>query len=152
MTFVFPILLGGLALAGIPVLLHLIVRQKPKRLPFPAFRFLVQQRRSNLRKLRLRQLLLLALRGRSSGFDVGLPAMHALIAIGPAAVPALLATLCSEPGEHTCRAIEALAGIAAAYISGNDSRVIAAVNYAIAQDYIGDGESGIVDVIDLYFA
>jgi hypothetical protein len=62
MTFVFPILLGGLALAGIPVLLHLIVRQKPKRLPFPAFRFLVQQRRSNLRKLRLRQLLLLALR------------------------------------------------------------------------------------------
>ena len=62
MTFVFPVLLGGLALAGIPVLLHLIVRRKPKRLPFPAFRFLVQQQRSNLRKLRLRHLLLLALR------------------------------------------------------------------------------------------
>ncbi len=62
MTFVFPILLGGLALAGIPVLLHLIVRQKPKQLPFPAFRFLVQQRRVNTRKLRLRHLLLLALR------------------------------------------------------------------------------------------
>lgn len=62
MTFVFPILLGGLALAGIPILLHLIVRQKPMRLPFPAFRFLVQQRRSNLRKLRLRHLLLMALR------------------------------------------------------------------------------------------
>ncbi len=62
MTFVFPLLLGGLVLTGIPVLLHLIVRQKPKRLPFPAFRFLVQQQRSNLRKLRLRHLLLLALR------------------------------------------------------------------------------------------
>ena len=62
MTFVFPVLLGGLALAGIPVLLHLIVRRQPKRLPFPAFRFLVQQHKSNLRKLRLRHLLLLALR------------------------------------------------------------------------------------------
>lgn len=62
MTFVFPILLGGLVLAGIPILLHLILRQKPKTLQFPAFRFLVQRHRSNLRKLQLRHLLLLALR------------------------------------------------------------------------------------------
>jgi hypothetical protein len=62
MTFVFPILLGGLALAGVPILLHLILRQKPKTLPFPAFRFLVQRHRSNLRKLQLRHVLLLALR------------------------------------------------------------------------------------------
>ncbi len=62
MTFVFPILLGGLVLAGIPVLLHLIVRQKPRTLPFPAFRFLVQKQKTNLRKLRLRHFLLLALR------------------------------------------------------------------------------------------
>jgi aerotolerance regulator-like protein/VWA domain-containing protein len=62
MTFVFPILLGGLAVAGIPILLHLILRQKPKTLPFPAFRFLVQRHRSNLRKLQLRHVLLLILR------------------------------------------------------------------------------------------
>lgn len=62
MTFVFPILLGGLALAGIPILLHLILHQKPKTLPFPAFRFLIQKHRSNLRKLQLRHLLLLILR------------------------------------------------------------------------------------------
>ncbi|GEM_PF-376734 len=62
MTFVFPILLGGLVLAGIPILLHLILRQKPKTLPFPAFRFLIQKHRSNLRKLQLRHLLLLLLR------------------------------------------------------------------------------------------
>jgi hypothetical protein len=62
MTFVFPLLLGGLVAAGVPILLHLIVRQKPKRLPFPAFRFLAQQHRTNTRKLRLRHLLLLALR------------------------------------------------------------------------------------------
>jgi hypothetical protein len=62
MTFVFPLLLGGLLLAGVPVLLHLIMRQKPRRLPFPAFRFLVQRHRTNQRRLRLRQILLLALR------------------------------------------------------------------------------------------
>lgn len=62
MSFVFPILLGGLVLVGVPVLLHLIMRQKPKVLRFPAFRFLVQRSKKNLRKLRLRHLLLLALR------------------------------------------------------------------------------------------
>ncbi len=62
MTFIHPLLLGGLLLAGIPVLLHLIMRQKPKVLPFPAFRFLLLRHRTNQRKLRLRHLLLLALR------------------------------------------------------------------------------------------
>jgi hypothetical protein len=62
MTFLYPILLSGVVLAGIPVILHLIMRQKPKHLLFPAFRFLLQQHRSNQRKLQLRHLLLLALR------------------------------------------------------------------------------------------
>ena len=62
MTFVFPVLLGGLVLAGIPVLLHLLLRQKPKTLLFPAFQFLVQRHRTNLTKLRLRHILLMALR------------------------------------------------------------------------------------------
>ncbi|HEV3204520.1 MAG TPA: BatA domain-containing protein, partial [Gemmataceae bacterium] len=62
MTFIHPLLLGGLALVGIPILLHLIMRQKPKHLFFPALRFLLQQHRTNQRKLRLRHLLLLALR------------------------------------------------------------------------------------------
>src|SRR5262245_18093849 len=62
MTFIFPALLGGLLLVGIPVLLHLIMRQKPKHLLFPARRFLLLRHRTNQRKLRLRHLLLLALR------------------------------------------------------------------------------------------
>lgn len=62
MTFTFPILLGGLALLAVPVLIHLILRQKPKTLKFPAFRFLLQKRKTNQRKLQLRHLLLLALR------------------------------------------------------------------------------------------
>ena len=62
MGFVHPLLLGGLLLVGIPVLIHLIMQQKPKRLLFPAFRFLVMRHRTNQRRLRLRHLLLLALR------------------------------------------------------------------------------------------
>src|SRR5262245_58803753 len=62
MTFVYPLLLGGLVFAGIPVLLHFLVRQKPKSLVFPAYRFLVQKKKSNTRNLRLRHLLLLLLR------------------------------------------------------------------------------------------
>src|SRR5262249_10567417 len=62
MTFVYPFLLGGLMLVGIPVLLHLIMQQKPKRLLFPAVRFLLQKRRTNQRRLRLRRLVVLALR------------------------------------------------------------------------------------------
>ncbi len=62
MTFVFPLLLGGLALAGVPVLLHLIARHKPRTLIFPALRFLVQKQKSNTRKMQLRHFVLLALR------------------------------------------------------------------------------------------
>lgn len=62
MSFVHPLLLSGLLLVGVPVLLHLIMRQKPKHLLFPAFRFLLQKHRTNQRKLRLRHLLLLFLR------------------------------------------------------------------------------------------
>ncbi len=62
MTFVYPLLLGGILLAAVPVLLHFLIRKKPKTLLFPAFRFLIQKRKSNTRSLRLKHLLLLLLR------------------------------------------------------------------------------------------
>src|SRR5260370_8158790 len=62
MTFIHPLLLGGLLLVGITVLIHLIMRQKPKHLLFPALRFLLQKQQSNRRRLQLRHLILLALR------------------------------------------------------------------------------------------
>jgi hypothetical protein len=55
-------LLAGLVLVGLPVLLHLLMRQKPRHLLFPAFRFLQQKAKTNQRKIRLRHLLLLLLR------------------------------------------------------------------------------------------
>src|SRR5437763_12992755 len=57
-----PILFLGAALVGLPILLHLIMKQEPRRLPFPAFRFLKQKLKTNQRKLRLRHFILLALR------------------------------------------------------------------------------------------
>ena len=45
-----------------PVLVHLLMRQKPRRLPFPAFRFLRQRSLINRRRMRLQHLLLLMLR------------------------------------------------------------------------------------------
>jgi len=62
MTFLFPLLLAGLAVAAVPVLLHLLLHQRPRQLLFPAFRFLVPNYRVNKRQLRLKQWLLLALR------------------------------------------------------------------------------------------
>src|SRR3954452_21181418 len=55
------LLLGG-ALVAIPVVLHLIMRQKPKQLLFPALRFIHERRLANQRRLQLRHWLLLALR------------------------------------------------------------------------------------------
>ena len=62
MGFLTPLLLGGIALVAIPVVLHLVMRQQPRELTFPALRFVKQRRDSNRRKMKLRHWLLLALR------------------------------------------------------------------------------------------
>lgn len=62
MGFLTPLLLGGIALIAIPVVLHLVMRQQPRELTFPALRFVKQRRESNRRKMKLRHWLLLALR------------------------------------------------------------------------------------------
>ena len=62
MTFVNPLLLAGTALLALPVVLHLIMRQKPKLLEFPALRFIQKRHDTNRRRLMLRHILLLLLR------------------------------------------------------------------------------------------
>jgi hypothetical protein len=57
-----PLLIVGAVLVGLPVVLHLLMKREPKRLLFPAVRFLQQKRKINQRKMRLRHLLLLLLR------------------------------------------------------------------------------------------
>jgi hypothetical protein len=62
MGFVTPALIGGAALVALPIVLHLIMRRETKQFKFPALRFVQQRRNLNQHRLRLRQLLLLALR------------------------------------------------------------------------------------------
>ncbi len=62
MTLINASLLAGVILAGLPILLHLMMRAKPKRIEFPALRLLQARQTSNSRRMRLRHLLLLILR------------------------------------------------------------------------------------------
>ena len=62
MIFVNFSLIFGSLLVGVPIVLHLIMRRKPKLLEFPALRFIQTRHDTNQRRLRLRHLLLLLLR------------------------------------------------------------------------------------------
>lgn len=61
-AFVHPALLWGLALVGIPLLIHLINMLRHRRVPWAAMEFLLESQRRNRRWIMLRQLLLLLLR------------------------------------------------------------------------------------------
>ena len=67
MTFANIALLGGIGLVALPIVLHLIMRRKPRLLEFPAMRFIQKQHDTNRRRLRLRHWLLLALRAGAIG-------------------------------------------------------------------------------------
>ena len=85
-----PILLTGIALVGLPILLHLIMKQEPKKLSFPAFRFLKQKQFSNQRKLRLKHLILMALR-------MGLILLTCLALFQPSCVKKGFGSLTDQP-------------------------------------------------------
>lgn len=62
MSLLNPALVYGLALAVVPVILHLLMRTKPRQVVFPALRLIQRRRRQNVRRIRLRHLWLLLLR------------------------------------------------------------------------------------------
>jgi hypothetical protein len=62
MNFLNPLFLFGLAAAAIPVLIHLFTRRKPREVRFPSLDFLSEVNQSEIRRLRLKQWLLLLLR------------------------------------------------------------------------------------------
>ncbi len=55
-------LIYGLALAGIPFLLHFLMRAKPKKMMFPALQLIQSRRKTNSRRMRLQHFWLLLLR------------------------------------------------------------------------------------------
>ncbi len=62
MEFLHPALAAGAALAVIPIIIHLILREKPRREKFPALRLLRYRQRTVTRRLQVRHWLLLLLR------------------------------------------------------------------------------------------
>lgn len=62
MDFLNPLFLAGLAAAFVPIAIHLMNRRRAVRRPFPALDFLRRSQKRVARRLKLRQLLLLALR------------------------------------------------------------------------------------------
>ena len=62
MTFLNPLVLFGLIAAGIPILLHLLNLRKLKTVEFSTLTFLKELQKTKIRRLKIRQLLLLALR------------------------------------------------------------------------------------------
>src|SRR5262249_30960068 len=61
-NFLNPLFLFGLAAAAIPMLIHLFTRRKPREVRFPSLEFLAEVNQSEIRRLRLKQWLLLVLR------------------------------------------------------------------------------------------
>ena len=62
MTFLNPLLLAGLAAVAIPIAIHLFNFRRPQRLDFSTLRFLRELEATAVRRVRIRQWLLLALR------------------------------------------------------------------------------------------
>lgn len=62
MTFLNPLVLFGLAAAAIPILIHLLNLRKLKVIEFSSLRFLKEMQKTRMRRLRLRQWLILLLR------------------------------------------------------------------------------------------
>jgi len=81
MVLTHPLLLFGMCLAAIPVILHLLMRAKPKKLLFPALRLIQNRKRTNSRRMRLRHLWLLLMR-------MALIAILALAVARPSVPPA----------------------------------------------------------------
>ena len=62
MAFLNPLVLLGLAAAAIPILIHLFNFRKPRRVDFSSLAFLKELQKSTMRRVRIKQWLLLALR------------------------------------------------------------------------------------------
>ena len=84
MTFLNATLLFGLAATAIPVVLHLIARQEPRKVVFPSVQFLTKRFESNRSRLRVRRWWLLALRILAVGLlaiALARPAIHQSLSI-----------------------------------------------------------------------
>lgn len=80
----FSVIAFGSLLMSVPILLHLLMRQRPRKQVFPALRFLRQRQIANKRQMRLRNWLLLALRIAAVGLLAAVFARPSVSSVGMA--------------------------------------------------------------------
>ncbi|CAN5709644.1 hypothetical protein BH23PLA1_BH23PLA1_13040 [soil metagenome] len=87
-------LAAGAALAVIPLIIHLVMRQTPKRVIFPALQLLRQRHKRSTKRLRIKNWLLLAARMALvalMALALARPALNARVPLGDREVPTALA-------------------------------------------------------------
>ena len=62
LSFTHPLFAWGALLALLPILIHLLQRRRPRPHPFAALELVLRSQRENVRRLRLKRLLLLIAR------------------------------------------------------------------------------------------
>ncbi len=95
MSFLNPLFLFGLLAAGIPVIIHLFTRRRPREVRFPSLEFLTEVNQSEIRRLRLKQWLLLLLRTlaiAAVALAMARPAVRGTTGFGPRRAGASAAT------------------------------------------------------------
>jgi len=117
-------LLWGAAAAAAPVVLHLAMRRKPKQFEFPALRFVARRHEMNRRQLRLRHLILLALR-------MALIALAAFALSGPSVRTMLSGGVLGEQGEPAAVALVFDTSMRMEYRSENRTRLETAKEIAL---------------------
>ncbi|RUL82208.1 vWA domain-containing protein [Tautonia sociabilis] len=87
-------LAAGAALAVVPLIIHLVLRQTPKRIVFPALRLLQQRHQRSTKRLRVKNWLLLLARMALialMALALARPALNARVPLGDREVPTALA-------------------------------------------------------------
>jgi hypothetical protein len=100
LSFLNPLFLFGLAAAAIPVIIHLFTRKRPREVPFSSLEFLTEVNRSEIRRIRLKQWLLLLLRAlalTALALAMSRPVMRAT-AGGPGGASATVVALVDRSG------------------------------------------------------
>src|SRR5690349_24688026 len=85
---------GGLALAAIPVILHLFMKQKPRRVIFPALQLIKERQKRSRKKLRIKNWLLLLARMALlalMALALARPALNSQASLGDREVPTAMA-------------------------------------------------------------
>ncbi|MBI2620582.1 MAG: BatA domain-containing protein [Ignavibacteriales bacterium] len=137
MTFLNPLVLLGLFAAAIPLLLHLLSLRKLRTIEFSTLRFIKELQRTRIRRLKLRQILLLILRTLLVILIVlafsrptlrgSLPPAVSTLAKSSAVVlldDSYSMTASDEHGEYLKQAREAAAHILGLFYQGDDVSVV----------------------------